>query len=383
MYTSTIFRVLPILVAALVPTTFAQTWSFCNPMNQTGCPNDVALGIANYSIDFTTQTMSSKVWNTTAGVIDYDFNDGAQFIIEKKLESPTIQSNFHIFFGQVEVIMLAAHGQGIVSSIVIQSDDLDEIDWEWIGGNTTHVQTNYFGKGNTTSYDRAIWHEIETPQVLYHNYTVDWQKDKTDFYIDGQIVRTLKYEDANGGKNYPQTPADVRLGIWPGGDPKNNEYTIEWAGGAVDYSKGPYTMAVKSIRVSDASTATEYHWSDRTGSMESIEIINGTKRAFDLDGNNNVSAAQSAAQRWRSLSNTAKIAIFSSVAGVLLLAFLLMVFCCIKQRRAGKRERLLADAEFEKGTAELLAFRAEMNRQRTVRMQDTKGGLGGNGFQRF
>jgi beta-lactamase regulating signal transducer with metallopeptidase domain len=112
-------------------------------------------------------------------------------------------------------------------------------------------------------------------------------------------------------------------------------------------------------------------------------ILSGTKRAFSLDGNNNVSSAQSAAQRWKNLSNSAKIAIFCSVAGVLVLAIVVMAFCCIKQRRAGKKERAIADAEFEKGTAELLAFRAEMNRQRAIKMQDSKGGFGGNGYQRF
>jgi hypothetical protein len=71
------------------------------------------------------------------------------------------------------------------------------------------------------------------------------------------------------------------------------------------------------------------------------------------------------------------------VAGVLLLGIAIMTFCCIKQRRAGKKERMIADAEFEKGTAELLAFRAEMNRQRALRLQDTKGAFGGNGYQRF
>jgi beta-glucanase (GH16 family) len=273
MYSSTLFRALPILVAILAPTALAQTWSDCNPMNQTNCPNNIALGISNYSIDFTTQTLSTKVWNHTAGEVNYDFTRGASFTVEKKLDSPTVQSNFHIFFGQVEVIMLSAPGRGIVSSIVIQSDDLDEIDWEWIGGNNTHVQTNYFGKGNTTSYDRAVWHEVETPQQLYHNYTTDWQPDKIDFYIDGHNVRTLKKENANGGKNYPQTPANVRLGIWPGGDPKNNKYIVEWAGGAVDYGKAPFTMAVKSVRVTDAHTATEYHWGDQTGSAESIQVI--------------------------------------------------------------------------------------------------------------
>lgn len=269
---STLSRSLPLLVAIFTHTAVSQTWSDCNPMNRTDCPDNVGLGISNYSIDFSTQQMSFKVWNTTAGRVDYDSRDGAQFTVAKKLDSPTIRSNFHIFFGQVEVIMKAAHGQGIVSSIVIQSDDLDEIDWEWIGGNTTHVQTNYFGKGNTTSYDRAVWHEVQTPQETYHNYTTDWQKDKTDFYLDGQVLRTLKYEDANGGKNYPQTPSNVRLGIWPGGDPKNSEFIIDWAGGKVDYDKAPFTMSVMSVRVSDASTGTEYHWKDKTGSMESIEV---------------------------------------------------------------------------------------------------------------
>jgi beta-glucanase (GH16 family) len=273
MYTLAFSKALPILLAILAPSAFAQTWSDCNPLNQTDCPNNIALGVSNYSIDLTTQRLSTKVWNTTAGQIDYDFKTGARFAVEEERSSTTIQSNFHVFFGQVEVIMRAASGQGIVSSIVIQSDDLDEIDWEWIGGNTTHMQTNYFGKGNTTSYDRAVWHEVQTPQDLYHNYTTDWQKDKTDFYIDGQIIRTLKYDDANGGKNYPQTPSNVRLGIWPGGDSINSNYTVEWAGGEVDYSKAPFTMGVKSVRVSDASTATEYHWGDQTGSMESIQVI--------------------------------------------------------------------------------------------------------------
>lgn len=253
--------------------TLGQTWSDCDPRKQTDCPNDIALGVANYSIDFQSQVMDPKVWNTTMGEIDYREDLGARFIIQGKRESPTIQSNFHIFFGQVEVIMLAAAGQGIVSSVVLQSADLDEIDWEWIGGNHTHVQTNYFGKGDTSTYDRAIWHEVDSPQTKVHNYTIDWQKDKTDFYVDDKVVRRLTPEEANGGKNYPQTPADVRLGIWPGGDEKNPDDTIEWSGGKVDYDEAPFTMAVMSVRVSDASTATEYRWRDQSGSMESIEVI--------------------------------------------------------------------------------------------------------------
>jgi hypothetical protein len=39
--------------------------------------------------------------------------------------------------------MKAAPGAGIVSSFVMQSDDLDEIDWEWIGSDTAQVQSKF------------------------------------------------------------------------------------------------------------------------------------------------------------------------------------------------------------------------------------------------
>lgn len=47
-------------------------------------------------------------------------------------------------FGNFEVKMKAAGGRGIVSSIVLQSDVLDEVDWEFIGGEDYRVQSNYF-----------------------------------------------------------------------------------------------------------------------------------------------------------------------------------------------------------------------------------------------
>jgi hypothetical protein len=260
---------LPLL--AIVGSALAQTWSDCDPTKTDNCKPNTALGTDNYTIDFTKSMMSKDVWNITTGKIDYE-DKGGVFRIASKGQQPLVRTKFYIFFGTVEVIMKAAHGQGIVSSIVLQSDDLDEVDWEWIGGNSTFVQTNYFGKGNTTSYDRAVWHEVTGPdtQEDFHNYTLDWSKEKLDFIIDGNIIRTLKYEDANGGHNYPQTPSDVRLGIWPGGD-SESEGTVEWAGGKVNYDQAPFDMVVKSVRVRDATNATEYVWGDKTGSWQSIQ----------------------------------------------------------------------------------------------------------------
>ena len=46
-------------------------------------------------------------------------------------------------FGKVDIELQAAPGAGIVSSFVLQSDTLDEIDWEWLGADPDEVQSNY------------------------------------------------------------------------------------------------------------------------------------------------------------------------------------------------------------------------------------------------
>lgn len=377
-------------LAALCSAALAQTFTDCDPLNTT-CPANTALGTSNYTIDFVQNEMSKDVWNTTAGKVEYG-SGGANFVIRDRGDAPTVKTRFYIFFGTVEVIFKAARGQGIVSSIVIQSDTRDEIDWEWIGGNETHVQTNYFGKGNTTSYDRDEWHPVSNPMDQFHNYTTHWTKEQIEFYIDSNLVRTLKYGDANGGKNFPQTPSDVRLGIWAGGDPKNDNYTIEWAGGETNYKDTPYTMTVKSVRITDATLgSTQYEYGDNSGSWQSIKLLNTTK-PIKLDGEN----GESVIKRWHGLSTTAKIAIAATVGGVCLIFICVIAFCCVKQRRQGKHEKLLEDAKFEKDRAELMAFRAEMSRQRSEKMSymssaPIKGDIGmqalvggnGRGYQRF
>ena len=275
-------KMLLLAVLAVLPSAFAQTFTSCNPLNNTDCPNDQALGVKNYTIDFTQNTPSNKVWNATAGTVNYG-DDGAEFTINQKGDSPTIQSNFYLFFGVVEVIFKAATGQGVVSSIVLESNDLDEVDWEWLGGNTTSVETNYFGKGDTSTFDRAIYYDVENPMSDFQNYTVDWNQDRLQWIINGDVVRTLNYSAAQNGSRYPQTPMNVRLGIWAGGDPSEPNGTIEWAGGEIDYGKAPFTMTVKSVRVSDASNATAYQYGDTSGSWQSIKLL---EYKYDVDPSN-------------------------------------------------------------------------------------------------
>jgi hypothetical protein len=128
------------------------------------------------------------------------------------------------------------------------------------------------GKGNTTSYDRAAWSAVSDTQSTTHNYTIAWTSAATTWLIDGVAIRTLNYADAVAGKNYPQTPMNIRIGIWAGGDSSNNEGTIEWAGGATNYADGPFTMYLEKVEVVNENPGGSYEYGDLTGDFSSIKV---------------------------------------------------------------------------------------------------------------
>ncbi|KAH7407504.1 concanavalin A-like lectin/glucanase domain-containing protein [Cadophora sp. MPI-SDFR-AT-0126] len=265
-------QVSSIAATALTLSSFAlgQTYTDCNPLTNTTCPSDPALG-KTVTIDFT-EGESSYFTADDGTMITYG-TDGAEFIITSDGLAKTIVSNDYIFFGKVSVALKAANGTGVVSSFVMESDDLDEIDWEWLGGNSTIVETNYFGKGNTTNYDRATYPPCNDPQEIWHIYTIDWTSEYIKWYVDGELLRTLLYADALDGKNFPQTPMKVKMGNWVGGGADSSEGTVEWAGGYTDLDDAPFTMYVKNVTIEDYTTSgSEYTYGDQTGSYTSIVI---------------------------------------------------------------------------------------------------------------
>jgi beta-glucanase (GH16 family) len=259
------------LLLLLLPLVHGQTSTKCQPLNTT-CPPDAALG-TSHEFNFNSSSVLSTGFNTSIGTVGYGAN-GLEFTVAQKGDMPTVISNFYIFWGSVSVVMRAAKGQGIISTIVLLSDDLDEVDWEMMGGNATFAESNYFGKGNTTTYDRADYHEASSDlRDNFHNYTTHWTSSQLEWWLDGNLVRTLQYGDALGGANYPQTPMTVRMGIWAGGDPSEPAGTISWAGGVTNYNDGPFTMYVQSATVTDFSSGAQYEYGDHSGSWQSIKTI--------------------------------------------------------------------------------------------------------------
>ncbi|CAK7564899.1 MAG: transglycosylase [Sporothrix epigloea] len=250
----------------------AQTWTPCNPLTSSNCPADTALGMA-IDVDFTQGSVNSFT-ASGGGTVSYG-SDGVSFTVAKSGDAPQLTSIFYIMFGRVELTMKCAPGAGIVSSFVMQSDDLDEIDMEWLGADSTEVQTNYFGKGDTTTYNRGQFNPAANNQAEFIKYTVDWTADRIVWSVGNTVVRTLNYGDAAAGQ-YPQTPMQVKFGTWAGGDPSTNaEGTVEWARGPTDYSNGPFSMVVQSIAVTDYSTGKEYIYSNTSGDWQSIDAVDG------------------------------------------------------------------------------------------------------------
>ncbi|KAI1196313.1 concanavalin A-like lectin/glucanase domain-containing protein [Nemania serpens] len=344
--------VLALVASAVISSVAAQLTTKCNPMKKT-CLADPALATAHTF--YFNSTPPDGTFTSEANGIDFDEENGAVFTISEQGNSPTLASNFYFFFGRTEVLMKAARGQGIISSIVWGSDTLDEVDWEFKGGNETWVFSNYFGKGDTNFTGTGGDHRVSGSIYDLHNYTSVWTQEKLEWHLDGQLLRTLHAKDAKNGYYFPQTPMTLRLGSWVGGDTKTQAPgTIEWAGGPTDYKQGPFSMYVQSAHVEDYSSGKEYTYTDKSGSWQSIKITEGNSTAADIV---NKPPEKSLSQKWAELPQGTKIGIYAAAGAVGGLLFIALAIYYVKQRRAGQREAALAAKMQEEERLELERFK--------------------------
>jgi hypothetical protein len=64
--------------------------------------------------------------------------------------------------------------------------------------------------------------------------------------------------------------------------------------------------------------------------------------------------------RWAALPQGAKIGIIAGSLGLFAVLLCIMAFCCVKQRRAGKREHAALLANEQKEAAELQEYKRQM-----------------------
>ncbi|KAF3761435.1 family 16 glycoside hydrolase [Cryphonectria parasitica EP155] len=239
-------------VLAFAASAAAQITSACNPLKEgvNACPVDPAFGSQQVTVDFT-QGASDVFTEASGSGVTYG-SQGAVFSISSAGQAPSFTSNNYLFFGTVDVTIQVAAGQGIVTTFFLESDDQDEIDWEWLGGSDKNSfgQSNYFSSHDMAYGVNEVDLSVASPQTETHTYTIDWSPTALVWKVDGTALRTLTY--AGNEDVYPQTPMQVKLGTWCGGC-SSAEGTVEWAGGKPDWSQAPFVAYYKTVVIQDSS----------------------------------------------------------------------------------------------------------------------------------
>jgi len=169
-----------------------------------------------------------------------------------------LASTYYVWYGKICAKLSTAQGKGVVTAFILMSDVKDEIDFEWVGVDTGHVQSNYYSQGVTvyTNGENLTVPDSNTVESM-HEYCVDWKEDTLTWTINGKTQRTLERESTwnktSGRYSYPQTPARVMLSLWPAGLPTNEKGTIDWAGGEIDWNSPYMTNGYYAARFSEVT----------------------------------------------------------------------------------------------------------------------------------
>jgi hypothetical protein len=106
----------------------------------------------------------------------------------------------------------------------------------------------------------------------------------------------------------------VKLGNWAGGGPGQSKGTVEWAGGDVDFSKGPFKMYAREVSITNNNPACSYEYGDRSGSYESIKVISTGDSCSAQGGSNSTSSASSSSSATKTGSGSEETESPSSIS---------------------------------------------------------------------
>ena len=163
--------------------------------------------------------------------------DGAEVPYNYTAGEARTQNYYH--YGDYEVSMKPSANGGTASTFFVCTGpyDLkdgvpnahDEIDIEFLGKDTTHVQFNFFVDGvggNEYMYDLGFDASEE-----FHTYGFRWEENAITWFVDGEPVYKVTTDDVEEGKNLrhvdklPSTAGRILTNYWCG-----NERAWGWMG---------------------------------------------------------------------------------------------------------------------------------------------------------
>jgi beta-glucanase (GH16 family) len=63
-----------------------------------------------------------------------------------------MSSTNYVWYGQVSATLTTSVGAGVVTAFILMSDSKDEIDFEFVGVDLQHAQSNYYAQGITNCW---------------------------------------------------------------------------------------------------------------------------------------------------------------------------------------------------------------------------------------
>ncbi|KAI7821665.1 concanavalin A-like lectin/glucanase domain-containing protein [Kickxella alabastrina] len=145
--------------------------------------------------------------------------------------------DFH--YGKIEGRVRIGPGSGVVTAMILMGPPpSDEIDFEWVGKDVTHVQTMYYVQAHRVDVLPEVFGIDQQGNgdlsTTFQNYAIELNKDSVKWYLNGQLLRTLNKKT----QEFPTYANRARMGIWDG------TQTSGWAG-TVDWSQGPFTAEMQ------------------------------------------------------------------------------------------------------------------------------------------
>ncbi|KAJ3117015.1 hypothetical protein HDU96_008186 [Phlyctochytrium bullatum] len=200
--------------------------------------------------DFTIDYAPDHVSLNTTG------NGGLAISVTKAgFQGARLSTTRYNLYGKFTMRIKGVGTKGIVTTFITMSDRGDEIDWELVNANPSQpATTNVFFKRilEFGVRDKALGYPSGKIDD-WHEYTIDWNSQRIQWSIDGQVLREYARKDSWSDKDndyyYPSTPSVIQFGAWDGGD-SSSQGTSQWAGGPVNWGDndqftaeyGPLTM---------------------------------------------------------------------------------------------------------------------------------------------
>ncbi|KXN68183.1 glycoside hydrolase family 16 protein, partial [Conidiobolus coronatus NRRL 28638] len=121
-----------------------------------------------------------------------------------------------IKYGKITANLKAGStGLGVVSMLKFETRNAEVISISVTGKSPTSVHTNFqtsrrqlFGNSEETDLNVNLTED-------WHDYAIDWGPSKLQFFVDGELIRSIDKEGNEGF--YPITPSYVKFEIFDAG----------------------------------------------------------------------------------------------------------------------------------------------------------------------